>query len=301
MKVYIFILLLTGVFLPGWSQTPVQVVTKVVEKEFLYTEGAQRINLNAQKADLLIRGWNRPTVAVKLRLMARHPDRAVAEREVAYHQYVLQASGNQIDLSNRFVIPQRMGKLQSQLKVLYEVSVPHKVLLTIRNSFGDIRLNDLIGDVNVTFEYGKLQLEDIGGKLAITSDYGDIDGRSINAILTGKAEKADITLRELSGKVNWQSRYGKLTIIPIPSLTQLHVEAIRTDILVTTKRLTDFRYDVIASFARIHVPETVSDQLSRYGGKYIFTYQPSGQHPEISIQNSYSDVTIQGEKSLVDR
>ncbi|QKZ11583.1 hypothetical protein [Spirosoma sp. KUDC1026] len=301
MKVYMLILLLTGAFLSGWSQTPVQVVTKVVEKEFSYTEGVQRVNLNAQKADLLIRGWNRPTVSVKLRLMAKHPDRAVAEREVAYHQYVLQTSGNQIDLSNRFVIPQRTGKLQSQLKVLYEVNVPYKALLTVRNSFGDIRLKDLVGDVSVTFEYGKLQLDDIGGKLAITSAYGDIDGRSINAILTGKAEKADITLRELGGKVNWQSRYGKLTITPVSSLTQLHIEAIRTDILVTAKRLTDFRYDVITSFAQIHVPETVTDQLGRYGGKYVFTYQPAGQHPEISIQNSYNDVTIQEEKSLVGR
>jgi hypothetical protein len=301
MRLFLLILLLAGSFLPGRSQVPVQVVTKVVEKEFSYADGTQRVYLNAQKADLLIRGWNRPTVAVKLRLMAKHPDRVVAEREVAYHQYELQTIGNQIELTNRFVIPQRAGKLQSQLKVLYEVSVPYKVLLTIRNSFGDIRLNDLAGDVSVTFEYGRLQLDDIGGKLAVTSAYGDIDGRSISATLTGKAEKADVTLRELGGKVSWQSRYGKLTVIPASSLAQLRIEAVRTDILVTTKRLSDFRFDVIASFSRIHVPETVTEQLSRYGGKQVFTFQPAGQHPEISIQNSYGDVTIQGEKTLVGR
>jgi hypothetical protein len=300
MNVRIFLLLLVGAVTAGWSQTPVQVVTKVIEKEFSY-EPMQRIQLHAQKADLVIRGWSKPTVAVKLRLMAKHPDRAVAEREVAYHQYVLQTSGNLIDMANSFVIPQRAGKLQSQLKVLYEVNVPHKVLLTLRNSFGDIQLNDLAGDVSVTFEYGRLQLEDIGGKLTLTSNYGDIDGRNINAMLTGKAEKADVTLRELGGRVNWQSRYGKLTLLPISSLGQLKVEATRTDMLVATKRLSDFRYDVIVSFAQVHVPEAVADQLSRYGGKQVFTFQPAGQHPEISIQNSYGNVTIQGEKTLVGR
>ncbi|MFD2572443.1 hypothetical protein ACFSUS_17520 [Spirosoma soli] len=282
------------------AQTPLQVVTKVVEKDLTYTDG-QPIRINAQKADVTLRGWSRSTVAVTLRLIAKHPDRVVAEREVGYHQYVLQANGGQLDLSNRFVIPQRAGKLQSQLKAIYEVNVPAKALINLTNSFGDVRLSGLSGDVTLKFEFGKLSLDDISGKLAITSDYGDIDGRNIDATLTCKAEKADIMLRDLGGKVNLQSRYGKLTLLPSSTLDGLKVEAARTEIVVATKRLSDFSFDVIASFAEIRVPDAVASQLGRYGSKQTFTYQSAARKPEISIQNSYSNIIIQGEKPLVDR
>ncbi|WP_077923014.1 DUF4097 family beta strand repeat-containing protein [Spirosoma sp. 209] len=298
---YVLAVLISWLTQKAVAQTSVQVVTKVVEKELPYADG-QRIRLAAQKADLTLKGWNRPMVAIRLRLVAKHPDRATAERELAYHQYTLQASGAELDISNRFVIPQRAGKLQSQLKAIYEISVPTKALLTITNTFGDLRLSDLAGDINLTFEFGKLLLEDMGGKLTIASDYGDIDARNLDAQLTLKAEKADVTLRELGGRVSIRSRYGKLTLLPAASLDKLTVEAARTDILVTTRRLADFRYDVITTFADIHVPESVMGELGRLGSRQTFTYQPAGvRKPDIQIQNSYSNVVIQGEKPIVDR
>jgi hypothetical protein len=287
-------------FVPkAFSQTSVQVVTKVVEREFAYVEG-EPIRLNAQKADITIKGWNRPAVSVRLRLVAKHPDKAIAEREVAYHQYLMQASGNELELSNRFVIPQRAGKLQSQLKVIYDVNLPARALLQLTNSFGDLRLSDLSGDVTIKFEFGRLSLDDMEGKLTITSDYGDIDGRNLNAVLVCKAEKADISLRELGGSSRILSRYGKLTIVPnATTLDALHIEAARTEILFAPRRLTDFRYDVITTFADIRVPESVVGELGRYGSKQTFTYQPPGaRKPEIQIQTSYSPVVIQGEKSF---
>lgn len=286
----------------SFAQTPVQVVTKVVEKDLPYTDG-QRIRLSAQKADVTLKGWNRPTISVRLRLVAKHPDRAVAEREVAYHQYTLQPNGGEIELSNRFVIPQRSGKLQSQLKAVYEVSVPTKAAINLTNSFGDLNLRELSGDVALQFEFGKLTLDDISGKLTITSEYGDIDGRGVNATLVCKAEKADISLRDLGGSSRIQSRYGKLTIVPnAATLNALKVEAARTEIIVTTKRMSDFRYDVMTTFADIRVPESVTSELGRLGSKQTFTYQPPGaRKPEIEVQNSYGNVVILGEKPLVDR
>ena len=284
----------------GRSQTPVQVVTKVIEKSLPYIEG-QPIQINAQKADVTLKGWNRPMVSVKLRLIAKHPDRAVAEREVAYHQYVLQNGNGQIDLSNRFVIPQQAGKLKSQLKAVYEVSLPAKAQIALANSFGDLQLSNLSSDTNVTFEFGKLTLEDITGKLSVTSNYGDIDGRNLNATLFFKAEKADVTLQELSGTADLHCHYGKLNIQPAITLDALTIDAIRTDVLVSVKRLSDFRFDVSVSSAEIRVPEALSDQLKRQKHKQILSYQPTGHKGTIKVQNSYSNVIIQDEKSLVNR
>ncbi|GAB4037769.1 DUF4097 family beta strand repeat-containing protein [Spirosoma gilvum] len=285
--------------LQGYAQS-VQVITKIIDKELLYTEG-QPILLTAQKADVTIKGWNRPTISVRLRLIAKHTDRAVAEHELGYHQYTLQTANGQVDLSNRFVIPQSVGKLKSQLKAVYDISLPAKALLTITNSFGDINLSNLDGNTTVTFDFGRLTLDDITGKLTIKSDYGDIDGRSLDATVNLKAEKAEVTLQDISGNVTIQTSYGKLTLLPNPTLDALKVDATRTDILVTTKRITDFWFDVSNLSADIRVPENLADQLVKTKNKQVFRYQSSANKPEIVIQNRYNPIIIQGEKPLVDR
>lgn len=285
----LFTLCLTVVSL---AQTPVQVVTKVITKDLPYADG-QRIRVNAQKADVTLTGWNRPTISVKLRLVAKHPDRDVAEREVAYHQYTLQASNGQIDLSNRFEVPKGSGKLQSQLKAIYDVSVPEKALITLVNSFGDVRLTNLSGEVGVTLEFGKLSLDDIGGKLTIASTYGDIDGRNVDATLVCKAEKADILLRDLGGKVNLQSRYGKLTLLPAATLDGLTVEAARTEIVLSPLRIDAFQYDLQTAFGELRVPAGYTEFLGSYGSRKTFDYPSSGKKPVISIQNSYHSIVVQ--------
>ncbi len=276
----------------SWAQTPVQVVTKVITKDLPYADG-QRIRVNAQKADVILTGWNRPTISIKLRLVAKHPERNVAEREVAYHQYALQVVNGQIELSNRFEVPKGSGKLQSQLKAIYEVSVPERALITLVNSFGDVRLTNLSGDVNVKFEFGKLSLDDVGGKLTITSTYGDIDGRNIDATLVCKAEKADILLRDLGGKVTLQSRYGKLTLLPATTLAALTVEAARTEIIINPLRIDAFQYDLQTAFGELRVPAGYTEFLGSYGSRKTFDYPSSGKKPTIRIQNSYNSIVIQ--------
>ena len=284
----------------GQAQSALQVVTKVVEKELPYSAG-QRVRLTAEKADVTIHGWNRPVVSIRLWLTAKHPDRATAEREVGYQQYTLQANGNEIELANHYAVPRGAGKVKSQLKAIYDISVPASASLLLKNSFGDIRLTDLIGDTNLTFEFGKLSLEDVGGKTTVRSSYGDIDGRSVDGSLLLTTEKADITLRDLAGRAVIKSRYGKLTVVPHPSLTSLSVEAARTEILLATRRISDFQYDIITTFAYIRVPDVQQSELGKLGSKQTFTYQPAGRKPLIQIQDSYGNVTIQADKPLVDR
>ncbi|WP_461098915.1 DUF4097 family beta strand repeat-containing protein [Spirosoma luteolum] len=282
------------------AQPTLQVVTKVIEKELPYSAG-QRVRLAADKADITIHGWSRPLVSVRLRLIAKHADRAVAEREVSYQQYTLASTGNDIDLSNRFVVPRGAGQVQSQLKAVYEISIPTGALLTLKNAFGDVRISSLTSDTNLTFEFGKLTLDEVGGKLTIKSSYGDIEGRDVKAVLAINAEKADIVLRELTGSTRIRSRYGKLTVLPASGLTTLVVEAARTDVLITPRRLADFQYDVVTSFSEIRVPDALQNELGKLGSKQTFTYQPPGHKPEIQVENSYGTVTIQTITSLVDR
>ena len=295
------LLLLGFLLLLPWlsrAQPPLQVVNRVIEKTMPYVTG-QPIQINAQKADIVLQGWSRPVVSVQLKLQAKHPERSVAEREVNYHQYTVTHEGGPITLANQFVIPQQAGKLQSQLKAIYEIRLPHQAVVRLSNSFGDVQVSELSGDLIVTLEFGKLTLTDIKGKLFIQSTYGDIDGHALNATLTIKAEKAEISLEELGGMVQIHSHFGGLTVVPASTLRMLGIEAERTAILISPKRLQDFHVEIASLNAAISVPEMVQQHLLKSGHKQLFSYQPGGQKPEITIKNKYSTVILQGEKPLV--
>lgn len=274
----------------------VQVVTKVVEKTIPCPDGlTQRIHLNARKADVQVRGWNRSTVSVRLRLVAKHPDRAVAEREVAYHQYTLQANGSVIDLANSFVIPQRAGKLQSQLKAIYEVSVPNRAVLTLSNSFGDVDLRDLAGETMVTFEYGKMLLERLTGKLTIQSDYGDVEGKNLNATLVCKAEKSTVIFREHGGSSRIQSRYGELlSIFPDANkLEKLTVMAERTDVALLPINVDDFAYRLETIGGSLSLPDPdLIDFRTIKKDRQLLEYQTPGHKSLIEITSKNSPIHL---------
>ncbi|TAE28281.1 MAG: hypothetical protein EAZ91_14675 [Cytophagales bacterium] len=272
----------------------VQVVTKVVERTIACPDGlTQRISINARKADVQVRGWNRGVVGIRLRLVAKHTDRAVAEREVGYHQYTLQANGTVIELSNGFVIPQRAGKLQSQLKAVYEISIPNRALLTVNNSFGDVNLRDLAGETTVTFEYGKLNMNELTGKLTIKSEYGDVEGQSVNTTLVCRAEKADIILRDLGGTNRIQSRYGKLYIFPdAGTMDALVVTAERTEVALLPKNLDDFSYDLTAIKTQLYQPHATTDFWTRKNDSELLNYSPPGKKPRLQITSKYGPLHL---------
>ena len=288
MRTLILILVLFA--FPAAAQTRLQVVTKTVEKELAYSSG-QRLNMTAQKADITIKGWQKPTVLVRLKLIAKHPEREVAERELDYLKYEIQSRNNVIDLSNRFTIPQRVGGVKGNLKAVYEIWLPMRCPVSLTNTFGDVSLSDLAGETAIKLEFGKLSLLNLSGKTVVTSEYGDIDARELSGTFTIKAEKAEVVLRELSGSGTIQSRYGKLSIYPVPSLTALNVQAARTEVFLYPQRMADFQYAVETSNSIIQVQDVYDEYLS--ASKRRFKYLNSSQKPTIFVSNSYSPVIIQ--------
>lgn len=271
------------------AQTRLQVVTKTIERDW---SGIDNVVVQGKKADVSVRGWNKPTVSLRLRLVARHADRAVAEHELGYLAYDARTDRSTLVLSNRFVIPQRTGSVRSQLSAVFEVWMPHEAILQIDDSFGEVSLADLRGQVTVTHEYGKLLLHDLRGKLKLSVAYGDVDGLDLGGQWTLQTEKANVFLRDLSGTGQIQSRYGRLTLEPQPTLGSLTVRAARTDVAVSVRRLEDFAFDLETSFEPVRVPDRYGEYLGQYMNRRTFDFQTASRRPLIRIENSYSSIQI---------
>jgi hypothetical protein len=272
------------------AQTKVQVVSKTVERD---VADVARLTIQANKADVVVRGWAKNSIGLKVRYVAKHPDRAVAEREVDYLGYDLRQRGPAAELTNRYTIPQVAGKVQSALSVTMEVWLPQRAALTVGAMFGDVTLSDLGGEVQVRYEYGKLTLTNLTGKTTATSAYGDLEATNVAGQFTAKTEKANVLLRGLGGAATLQCRYGHLTIRPDTDLSALTVVASRTEILLLPRRYDDFQYDLRSTYADINVPAALREHLGLFANRQVFDYSPSPRKPLIRIDNSYTPIGLQ--------
>ena len=80
MKIFCNILIISLLQNFCFAQSSVQVVTKTIEKDFVFVAG-NSLKINAQKADIKIVGWNKAMISVKMKLIAKNPDKKIAEEE----------------------------------------------------------------------------------------------------------------------------------------------------------------------------------------------------------------------------
>jgi len=277
------------------AQTKIQVVSKTIEKEIDYREGMS-LNISAQKADVRVTGWNRPVVSLKLRLVAKHPERKVAEKELVFMLYTIKTN-QQFEAENRFKVPQSYGDVESNLKAYYEVFVPFRCPVIITNTFGETVAVQLQASLKVASEFGKITLENLAGRLDLESHYADIEGDKLNVTLNGRFENANVNLMDIGGNGQLQSKYGKLRVVPNNDLNQLKINAARTEIVVEPRSMDDFTFDVETVFSKINVPNTHQDRLKKILNKHVFDFQAKNRLGTIVIRNSYSPILIEATRN----
>jgi hypothetical protein len=274
-----------------------QVVTKTIQKEIAYASGT-KINLNAQKADVFIKGKNQDKITITVKLIAKNSDKNTAEKELSYLNYEIKNSPNMIDLSNAYIMPKSLGKLKSQVKTIYEITLPNKSNVLIVNSFGETNINSFSGNLSIKFNYGRLTMTDIEGKIDIDSNYGDIEAESISGMLLCKSVKAESIFTNIIGNATIEAKYGSLKINLLSATTRLNVDAARCEIELSVKRFEDFKFDASNQFEKINVPPNFKGFVSNFRNLETLLYEPKSSNSLIKIQNSYSPILIFIDKNL---
>lgn len=73
-----------GLMTQAAAQTTLQVATKHLEKDF---EAIKSIKIDAEKADIEIVVWNKSKVDLSVDLSAKHPEKAVAAKDLNYLKF----------------------------------------------------------------------------------------------------------------------------------------------------------------------------------------------------------------------
>lgn len=274
------------------AQTPLQVVTKTIEQTLPYVPGYE-VNIEGEKAEIIVETWQNNSVRVILELVSKHPDRKIAERDINAMKYSIDQHGKMIYFRNYISPDIGQPKTESQIKAIYTVHLPEDCPVYLKNHFGNATISNLNNLLRLQSEFGKIYLEDMSGDLFIQTRFGDVFGERICGNLQIDARRSDVTLREVSGACDIKSSYGIIKLFSDDSLLKLNIDAEKSDVYFFDPHPTVYGYTLTAHYGSITVPTDLKmNYLENTSAMKRATFTPAREKALISVKISFGDIVI---------
>jgi hypothetical protein len=274
------------------SGQTVKVITRTIEKSISYKPG-QLLKVTGEKSHIEVHGWDKAEVHVKVKLISKHADKKQAEKELEYLHFVTDLQPKVIELSNTFVFPADVKKIEGSLKAEYEIWAPRYCSLHVIDKFGDIVLEDMTGTTALFAQYSNMYLKHCTGQVMIASTFSDLVAEDVTAKLNCKSSHADIRIEAMGGQYQLQTSYGKIDISAKSRIEGLNIDASRCPVNFISNDFEQYNYQLNTTDAAINIADRKYDQhLKSSGHVRSFFLKVAKLNPLIKIATTYEPVTI---------
>lgn len=290
MKKFIYLIFCLVICLSSFAQSELQVFTKTITKTLNYKE-TEKIIVDGEKAKIGIGGWYRNEVEISIKLISKHPDKAIAEAELEYSKYLIQQKGKHILIKNFYAIPDKVKEVRSNLKVEYAIRVPFNCSIEVKDYFGNVHINDVTGSMKFHIQYGDLDLNNCEGLLDIDINFGDVNSRHTSGSLIVNATHSEITMKELSGTVRINAKSCDIFLVTENKLNMLLIDAEKSDVQFEGD-FDQYAYELVSSYGDISIPSRRSSFLKHHPEQELFHYRSKETYPLVSIKTSFGKITV---------
>jgi hypothetical protein len=297
MKQYITIGLMLAAFVATAQTSNLHVITKRLEKTFPYRDKYE-LNIEGEKADVLIETWDKPEIFVQLELIARHPDRATAEADVEKIRYIAKRIKNNIYLRNYISIKEGEEKPVSNLEARYTIRVPEQCPVYLKNYFGVANVANLSNRFRFRGEFSNVGMENMQGVIDLDTRFGEIQGKALDGKVAMDTRRTDIVLEQISGSYDINTSYGELRILSVTKeLLNLNITADKSNVFLFDPRLLDYAYALTAEHGQVYFPSDLKlEFLKNTSDEKQLNFQPQREYyPNITISVSFGDIHLKKE------
>jgi hypothetical protein len=162
-----------------------------------------KLVMDVDRGGVRVVGADQDTVEVRVTRKVRRASVAEANRLLAEEKLVLNQSGSEVSI--RAQEPHRLrglfrwGELRPELDANYEISVPRKFELRLKDASGGFKVASIQGCVNINSLSGGLDLSDIEGK---------VDGGTMSGGIHAAGCRDELSLHSMSGGIKIESFTG---------------------------------------------------------------------------------------------
>ncbi len=289
---FIHLFVLAACFSATAQPTTFQVVSKTIEKQLPYQAGVE-VNIEGEKAEIIVESWEENEVKVIIELIAKHPDRSIAERDLEAIKFGIDQHGDMIYFRNYISPDNGQPQPEAQLKALYTVYMPNDCPLYLKNHFGEATVSNLTSLLRLQAEFTSILLNDLHGTTSVRTRFGDVTGSNLSGDVDINARRSDITLSDISGNFDITSEYGIIKLFTDRSSLNLNIDAKRSDVYFFDPQPSIYGYTLTAHYGTITAPADLKfNYLENNSSITKAVFQPTNELASISIKISFGDIII---------
>jgi len=94
----------------------------------------------------------------------------------------------------------------------YVITMPERMALDVRNSFGAVSVTGARADVSIVNAHGTLSVADIGGRSRLENAFGPIEATRMNGDVTITDANGNVSATTIAGALNVTNRFGRVTV-----------------------------------------------------------------------------------------
>lgn len=155
------------------------------------------VDIGNKYGDISIETWDKDSVAVDIYIQVSEKSRDKLRKKMDEISFEISQSGHyvvintQIGDSKNFLIneftkfKENVGMGESQVEINMKIKLPNNLELRITNKFGNVYIDDYMGDLTIDMANGKLKANNLTGYVNLKSSFGDV---FINSIDNGTFE-----------------------------------------------------------------------------------------------------------------
>lgn len=287
----LFILLLLGMSTSAQQSVELQVVTRQSHHSFEYKPGFS-LNIVGEAADITIKAADIKTIELDLKIIAKHPERSVAELDLAKMKFINSRLGAIWYLRNYVSLNKNDKEPKATLKASYVLTVPKSCSVNLNNKLGKVEVTGLDAELTATGEYATFLLKDISAKVLIDSYLGDINSTNLSGGLFIKSNRSDIVIDRMKGSGVIVAEYATIIVRAGQGLADLNINAKYSSIQFNDDAKAGYNFDLVANHGKIEHPEFMRFKITRTEARKQATLYADGKKPNVTITTSYGDITI---------
>lgn len=175
----------------GQGVTAQETVSKKIEKTYRMT-GAGELNLENKYGNINLYGWDKDEISVVISIMVNHRKKETANELLLRINPIIRESSDFVSIGyeiaeksssffgNLFEKANPFDYDRSNLQIDYTIYMPSKAELKVTNTFGDVIIEDWIGELKAYVEHGDLWINENLNRVDIEIKYGKLRAKSIN-------------------------------------------------------------------------------------------------------------------------
>lgn len=277
------IIIQAGIFQANTQETAKkQESTKKIHKEFSVKENAE-VSVSNRFGKIHCSVWDKNVVDIEVIITAQAPASREAERMLDRVNIDIKGNANEVS-----AVTTLTGKLQSgketKLTIDYFIHMPRTLYLNLKNSFGDIYLDENSGSTKITIDYGNVQINRLAGtdhKLNMQFSKGTVNTAEHLSLDMNYSEFQADEIKELV----LDSKFSTIDVA--------RAGIIRQESQYDTNRLGETReFRTSSKFSTITV-DRITESLTldmRYGACSVKDIAP--EFKAIDVTNSFGNVNL---------